>query len=149
LPASKQRPPIDPVASFEQRFAFRIYQYLANDRNADAEFTLAGLRGWMICQTWSDPPASPTLECLAVLSWTMIRQIEAVPAREPELRRELGRQLDFLDGSSAKRPASLDVALARSARAGMYANLRDAAGPGSARRQSLGMPRFPVDERSA
>lgn len=148
MPASKQRPSIDPVASFEQRFAFRIYQYLANDRNADAEFTLAGLRGWMVCQTWADPPASPTLECLAVLSWTMIRQIEAAPAREAELRRELGWQLDYLGGSSARRPASLDIALAQPARATVYANLRDAAGPESTRRQSLGLPRFPLDERS-
>ncbi len=148
MPTSKPLPPLDPVVSFEQRLTFRIYQYLANDRNADAEFSLAGLRGWMICQRWSDPPASNTIACLAVLSWSMICQADAAPEQERALRYELGRQLDFLDGSSQMRPASLDVVLSQSVRDRVYADLREAAGPDSTRRQSLGLPRFSANERS-
>jgi hypothetical protein len=147
--ASKKLAPVDPVANLEQRFFFRVHEYLADDRSIDAEFTLPGLRGWMLCQKWPEPDASQKLECMAVLSWTAICLVESAPEREPDVRRELARQLDYLVGSSSQRPASLDAMLSNQSRELAYASLRNAAEPGSSGRESRGLPRFNVaDKRS-
>jgi len=145
--APKKLTPIDPIAAMEQRFTYRIHEYLADGRNIDAEFTLPGLRGWMLCQSWPDPPESPKLECLAVLSWTAICQVESDPEREREIRRELARQLDFLDGTSSAKPTTLDDVLSTKGRKGAYSNLRQAAEPGSTRREFWGLPRFNAVEK--
>lgn len=145
--APSKHAPVDPIAALEQRFIYRVHEYLADGRSIDAEFTLPGLRGWMLCQHWPEPAASTKLECLAVLSWAAICQVESDPDRENEIRRELGRQLDFLDGSSAVRPASLDVLLSKKGRTGAYASLQQASQPGSARRESFGLPRFNAAEK--
>lgn len=145
--ASKKLPPIDPVVSLEQRFIYRISEYLANRRNTDAEFSLPGLRGWMLSQDWPDPPASQTLECLAVLCWSAISQMDVDSDRESEIRQELGLQLDYLDGNSSKRPVSLEKALSSQSRTNTYASLRQASAPGSSRREALGLPRFNAAEK--
>jgi hypothetical protein len=145
--APVKRAPIDPIASLEQRFIYRVHEYLAFGRNIDAEFTLPGLRGWMLCQHWPEPSASTKLECLAVLSWTAICQVESEPDREGDVRRELARQLDFLEGSSSVRPTSLDAILSKKGRAGTYASLQAASAPGSARREDFGLPRFNAAEK--
>jgi hypothetical protein len=145
--APKKLTPVDPIAALEQRFIYRVHEYLADGRNVDAEFTLPGLRGWMLCQKWPDPPDSPKLECLAVLSWTMICQVESDPERESEIKRELARQLDYLDGSSTKRPTTLDAVLSTEGRSGAYASLRKASEPGSTRREFWGLPRFNAAEK--
>lgn len=144
---TKKSIPIDPVASLEQRFTYRLSEYLADRRNTDAEFTLPGLRGWMLSQSWPDPPASEKLECLAVLCWTAMCRMESEPERESEIRHELAGQLDYLDGSSNRRPASLVAALSTPARTTTYASLRQAAEPGSSRREGLGLPRFNAVEK--
>lgn len=146
--APKKLTPVDPIAALEQRFIYRVHEYLADGRNMDAEFSILGLRGWMLCQQWPNPPASQKLECLAVLTWTAINQVEADPDRERDIRRELGRQLDYLDGSSTKKPATLDTVLSAEGRLGAYESLRNAAEPGSSRREKLGMPRFNAQEKS-
>ncbi len=147
--ASKKLAPVDPVANLEQRFFYAVHEYLADDRSIDAEFTTPGLRGWMLCQKWPDPTASQKLECLAVLSSTAICLVESDPDREGEVRRELARQLDYLDGSSSQRPANLDELLSSQSRAVAYASLCKAAEPGSSDRESRGLPRFNVaDKRS-
>lgn len=145
--APKKLTPADPIAALEQRFTFRVHEYLADGRSMDAEFSILGLRGWMLCQQWPDPPASQKLECLAVLTWTAICQVESDPEREREVRRELARQLDFLDGSSTKKPSTLDAVLSTKGRSGAYASLRKAAEPGSIRREHLGLPRFNAAEK--
>jgi hypothetical protein len=145
--APGKRAPVDPIAALEQRFIYRVHEYLADGRNIDAEFTLPGLRGWMLCQHWPEPAASTKLECLAVLSWTAICQVETEPDREREVRRELARQLDFLEGSSTDRPASLDALLSTKSRIGAYASLQQASEPGSARREDFGLPRFNAAEK--
>ncbi len=145
--APKKLTPVDPIAALEQRFIYRVHEYLADGRSIDAEFTLPGLRGWMLCQSWPEPPASAKLECLAVLSWTAICQVETDPDRESEIRRELARQLDFLDGSSSTRPATLDAILSTEGRTGTYTSLRQASEPGSNRREFWGLPRFNAAEK--
>lgn len=140
--------PADPAATLEQRFFYRIQEYLADRRSIDAEFTLPGLRGWMLSQKWPDPP-SEKLECLAVLSWTAICQVESSPDEEDEIRRELGRQLDYLDGSSSLRPATLDTLLSADGRTEAYTSLRRAAEPGSSRREYWGLPRYNAAERES
>ncbi len=145
--APKKSNPIDPIATLEQCFRYRVQEYLADNRRIDAEFTLLGLRGWMLCQSWPDPPASRSLECLAVLMWSAIRQVEADPDGERDIRRELERQIDFLDGSSAHHPATLNALLSPSGRAAAYANLRTASAPGSARRELWGLPRFNATDK--
>lgn len=147
MTASKKSSSIDPVASLEQRFIYRLSEYLANRRSTDAEFSLPGLRGWMLSQTWPDPPASQTLECLAVLCWSAMCQMDADADREDEIRHELGMQLDYLDGSSNKRPVSLETVLSAENRADTYANLRQASAPGSSRREAWGLPRFNASEK--
>lgn len=140
--APRKHTPVDPIAALEQRFTYRVHEYLSDGRSVDAEFRLPGLRGWMLSQQWPDPPASRKLECLAVLSWNMICRAESEPEHEGDFKRELGQQLDYLDGSSARRPASLDAVLSSEGRAGTYASLRKASEPGSAHRKSCGLPRF-------
>jgi hypothetical protein len=138
-----QKPaPVDPVVALEQRFAYRVQMYLANSRGIDAEFTLPGLRGWMLCQKWPDPPPSATLECLAVLSWSAICRVNSDPDDEDAIRSELGRQFDYLTGQSSRKPASLDGLLSPKGRRSAYDSLREASAPGSSSRESLGLPRF-------
>jgi hypothetical protein len=142
-----QKPsPPDPIKELEARLSFRISEYLSNDRSSEADFSMSGLRVWMVGQRWSEPVGSAMLECLAVLCWDMIRQYEAAPEREAELRRELIRQLDYLNGRSATRPASLNIVLASAMRDRIYGNLRDASRTGSAMREALGLPRIHVDD---
>lgn len=143
----KQLPPVDPVINLEQRFFYRVHAYLADDRNIDAEFTLLGLRGWMLCQKWPEAAESQKLEFLAVLSWNAICQAETEPSRERDIRRELACQLDYLDGSSPHRPATLDRVLSSQSRAVVYANLRKASEPGSSSREYWGLPRFNAAEK--
>lgn len=143
-PSSKSSP-IDPIAALEQRFTFRLAEYLTERRSMDAEFSLPGLRGWMLSQKWPDATASRKLECLAVLSWAAICQSEADPDRENEIRHELARQLDYLDGSSNHRPATLDSTM--STRESTYASLRQASEPGSRGRVERGLPRFNVGDK--
>lgn len=140
--APQNLPPADPLVALEQRFAYRVQVYLANSRSIDAEFTLPGLRGWMLCQKWPDPPSSPTLECLAVLSWDAICQMDGQPDDEDAIRGELGRQFDYLTGQSSRKPATLDTLLSSQVRRTTYLNLREAAAPGSTSRESLGLPKF-------
>ncbi|MCA9859012.1 MAG: hypothetical protein KC438_04780 [Thermomicrobiales bacterium] len=147
MAASKKSPPIDPVVSLEQRFIYRLSEYLANRRNTDPEFSLPGLRGWMLSQTWPDPAASQTLECLAVLCWSAMCRMDADADREDEIRHELGMQFDYLEGRSNNRPASLERVLSPESRADTYANLRQASAPGSSRREALGLPRFNASEK--
>lgn len=137
-----------PASVLEQRFAYRIREYLAGGRTQDAEFSLPGLRSWMLCQQWPDPPESLLLECLAVLGWSAICQIEDRPADESAIRQELGRQLDYLEGHTTDRPPSLDHELSMTNRVRTYANLRHAAEPGSARRERWGLPKFNVTDRT-
>lgn len=143
-----QKPrPVDPIAALEQRFAYRIQMYLANSRNIDLEFTLPGLRGWMLCQTWPQPPASATLECLAVLSWTAVCRMERQPADEDDIRGELAHQFDYLTGHQSRKPAALDALMSARGRRAAYASLCEAATPGSSSRVLLGLPRFNVAEK--
>jgi hypothetical protein len=138
-----------PVSStlLEQRLAYRVRAWVADGRSLDAEFTLTGLRGWMLCQTWPFPAPTAWLECLAILSWAAICMIETEPDRESIVREELARQLDYLDGASARRPASLDAFRLEQTRIDLYSNLRKAAEPGSTRREFFGLPRFNSAER--
>ena len=145
--APKKLTPLDPDALLEQRFTYRVQAYLADNRNIDAEFTLPGLRGWMLCQKWPDPPGSATLECLAILCWAAICQVESEPERESDIRSELERQIDYLTGGKSRRPASLDTLLSRRGRANAYASLLQAAAPGSSHRVLFGLPRFNAAEK--
>lgn len=142
--APSMKIPPDPITVLEQRLAYRVLAYVADSRGISDEFTLRGLRGWMLCQKWPDPIASARLECLAVLSWTAICDVEAAPDSESEVRQELARQLDFLDGIINKRPATLDTLLTSQSRERAYGSLQAAAAPGSSRREKLGLPRFNV-----
>lgn len=130
------------MVALEQRFAYRVQVYLTDSRSIDAEFTLPGLRSWMLSQKWPDPPTSATLECLAVLSWDAICRVDRQPGEEAAIRDELGRQFDFLTGQSSRKPATLDALLSPGARSETYLNLCEAAAPGSSSRESLGLPRF-------
>lgn len=136
-----------PINIFEQRFAYRVREYVAGGRSMDAEFTLPGLRSWMLSQRWPEPTDSLLLECLAVLSWSAICQVEAEPEQETVIRSELARQLDFLEGNDPHRPATLDTVLSMQGRNTTYANLRKAAEPGSSRREYWGLPRFNVSDK--
>mgnify|MGYP001411203049 CR=1 FL=1 len=140
-------PPVDPNTTLEQRFAYRVQVYLANSRSIDAEFTLPGLRGWMLCQKWPDPPATSRLECLAVLSWAAICRADGEHDNEDDIRSELGRQFDFLTGQSSRKPATLDALLSPGGRRSTYTSLCTAASPGSASRETLGLPRFNAAEK--
>jgi hypothetical protein len=138
-----------PISVLEQRFAYRVREYVAGGRSIDPEFTLPGLRSWMLCQHWPDPAISRLVECLAVLSWSAICQVEAEPERELAVRSELAHQLDFLDGVDPHRPATLDTLLSPQGRTTTYANLRKAAEPGSSRRELWGLPRFNVTDKAS
>lgn len=135
------------IRLFEQRFAYRVREYVNGGRANNSEFSLSGLRGWMLAQNWPEPALSQRIHWLAVLSWSAIRQAEADPSREPEIRRDLGRQLAFLDGTSPNQPQSLAPLLAEHKQAEIYADLHEAAQPGSAVRSSLGLPRFNVEDK--
>jgi hypothetical protein len=135
-----------PISVFEQRFAYRVREYLAGGRSLDAEFSLPGLRSWMLCQRWPDPDVSLLLECLAVLSWSAICQAEAMPDDEFLIRQELARQLNVLEGLEPLRPPTLDIELSMQKRTDTYADLRKAAEPGSSRRELWGLPRFNAAE---
>lgn len=135
------------IAQLEQQLAYRVRAYLGAGRTQEALFTLPGLRGWMLCQTWPFPAPSAWLECLAVLSWSAICAIDADPKQESMVRNELARQLDYLDGVGVRRPASLDAFRSERTRTELYASLRKAAEPGSSRRVFFGLPRFnPADK---
>ena len=135
-------PPPDPHAFLEQRLAYRLREYVAGGRAVDDQFTFAGLRTWMLYQAWPFPASSDWLESLAVLTWSAICLIESEPEQEVTVRNELAQQLAYLEGSSARRPESLDAFRAQQTRVDLYASLRRAAEPGSRRREILGLPRF-------
>lgn len=132
----------DPIAQLEQQLAYRVRACVAGGRTIDTEFTLPGLRGWMLCQRWPDPAPSAWLECLAVLSWSAICAIDADPDQEVVIRGELARQLEYLDGAHVRRPQSLDAFRFEQTRLELYNSLRKAAEPGSSRREFFGLPRF-------
>jgi hypothetical protein len=131
-----------PSTLLEQRLSYRVRAWVADGRSIDTEFTLPGLRGWMLCQTWPSPAPTAWLECLAVLSWSAICMIDTEPDRELNIRQELARQLEYLDGASDRRPSSLDAFRLEQTRLDLYASLRKAAEPGSSRREFFGLPRF-------
>ncbi len=130
------------MVRLEQQLAYRVRAYIAASPQRESEFTLSGLRIWMLSQSWPWAGRSAWLECLAVLSWSAICAIDAEPEREVVIQGELERQLDFLDGANVRRPSSLDAFRSDETRVEVYTALRAAAEPGSARRQSLGLPRF-------
>jgi hypothetical protein len=144
----KKPNPIDPIVALEQRFIYRLHEYLADSRNIDAEFTLPGLRGWMLCQKWPEASSSRLLEQLGALSWTMICQVESDPNCEGELRRDLGLTLRG-SNHNPKRTTPFDAALSKEGRADAYNSLRKASEPGSLVRTSLGMPRFDAAEKAS
>jgi hypothetical protein len=135
-------PPRDPTSLLEQRLEYRVRAYAAGGRAMDAEFTLLGLRGWMLCQPWPFPAPSAWLECLAVLSWSAICSIDLEPEREGVVRNELARQLEYLDGADTLRPTSLDAFRLEQTRIDLYTSLSNAAKPGSSHRERFGLPRF-------
>ena len=139
---SKSPVPPDSSVTLEQRFIYRLQEYLANRRGIDSEFTLPGLRGWMVSQPWPEAPTSQRLECLAVLVWAAICQVDEAPEREREVRQELIHQLDFLEGGRADQPPNLPDVLAKKARTALYKDLLAAANPSSTRRATWGLPRF-------
>lgn len=132
----------DPNTLLEQRLDYRVRAYIAGGRTVDPEFTLPGLRSWMLSQIWPLPAPSDWLECVAVLCWSAICSIESESEREVAVRNELRGQMDYLDGASPRRPRSLDAFRSEETRSELYASLRNAAAPGSARRESSGLPRF-------
>jgi hypothetical protein len=138
----------DPNTLLEQRLAYRVRAYVAGGRAMDAEFTLPGLQGWMLCQAWPLPPPTAWLECLAVLAWSAICSIENDPDREQSVRDELARQMGYLEGGETPRPASLDQFRLENVRLDLYASLRQAAEPGSSRRRLLGLPRFAASDKA-
>lgn len=133
--------PPDPNTFLEQRLDYRVRAYAAGGRAMDVEFALAGLRVWMLSQTWPFPAPSAWLECLAALSWSAICAIDAEPEREANVRSELARQLDCLEVTAARRPTSLDELRSGQTCTDLYTSLRQAAEPGSLRRELLGLPR--------
>jgi hypothetical protein len=142
-------PPPDQSTLLEQRLSYRVRAWIADGRSTDTEFTLPGLRGWMLCQTWPFPAPSAWLECLAVLSWSAICVIDTDPDQELVVRTEFARQLEYLDGTSIRRPVSLDAFRLEQTRIDLYTSLRKAAEPGSSRREFFGLPRFNSADRLA
>lgn len=103
----------------------------------------------MISQPWPEDPAPQRLECLAVLVWSAICQVDDTPEREREIRQELIDQLDFLEGGRKEQPPGLQKILAETTRTALYQDLQLAANPGSTRRATWGLPRFNTAEKRA
>ncbi|HET9662254.1 MAG TPA: hypothetical protein VFP05_18150 [Thermomicrobiales bacterium] len=135
--------------ALEQRLMYRLQEYLADRRGIDAEFTLPGLRGWMVSQPWPELPVPQRLECLSVLVWSAICQVDDAPEREGEVRHELMLQLEFLEGGHIEQPPTLAQVLSETARTAIYQDLRAAANPGSMRRATWGLPRFNAADKRA
>jgi hypothetical protein len=136
--------PLDPLAALEQQLAYRVHAYLTNQRRMAAEFTLPGLRDWMLCQTWPVAPERQSLECLAVLAWSAVCQADGAPDQEAAIRQGLIQQLDFLGGISNLRPSSLEIIESAPKRTRAYQELCSASAPGSAGRVLVGLPRASV-----
>jgi hypothetical protein len=140
-------PPVDPVRDLEQRLAYRVHSFLSAHRQEDAEFSIHGLRVWMLSQTWPHTPQRASLECLAVLAWNAVCAADRDFFPEAEIRAELARQLDYLGGRSARRPESLAVVTTETQRARLYQSLLAAAEPGSRYRSDYGLPRYNTNEK--
>jgi hypothetical protein len=135
-------------AHLEQQLAYRVNACVIGSRTTEQIFTLSGLRGWMLCQSWPPQALSARLECLAVLSWSAICSMDVDPEREAIALNELARQLEFLGGARIPRPSSLDAFESAQTRHELYGGLRKAAEPGSSRREFFGLPRFNPGQQS-
>ena len=145
--SSDHLPPVDPIRDLEQRLAYRVHSFLSAHRRQDAEFSVLGLRAWMLSQTWPITPQRASLECLAVLAWNAVCAADRDVLPEDEIRAELARQLDYLGGRSTRRPQSLAVVTSDHERSRLYQSLLAAAEPGSRYRSDYGLPMYSANEK--
>lgn len=131
----------DDTPALEQQVRYHVHTYLAGGRIQDAVFTMPRLRGWMLSQSWPAFAPSRQFELLVVLTWNAICTVDEDPEQEVIARGELGRQLDYLQNETGRRPVSLEHFQAQHARRTRYITLREASEPRATARGLYALPR--------